>query len=72
MSPSDFLDHPGSIYTIQNLQRSPNPQTSNWSGTFLCYEKGSLIKLQLELVSWLEEMAKNSSGQLLVSGVGDL
>ena len=23
-------------YTIQNLQRSPTPQTSNWSGTFFC------------------------------------
>ena len=22
------------FYTIQNLQRSPSPQTSNWSGTF--------------------------------------
>ena len=35
MSPSDSPDHPGSIYTIQNLQRSPIPQTSNWSGTFV-------------------------------------
>ena len=33
MSSSDFPDHPGSI---QNLQRSPIPQTSNWSGTFFC------------------------------------
>ena len=24
------------FYTIQNLQRSPIPQTSNWSGTFFC------------------------------------
>ena len=25
------------FYTIQNLQRSPIPQTSNWSGTFFCF-----------------------------------
>ena len=24
------------FYTIQNLQRSPIPQKSNWSGTFFC------------------------------------
>ena len=24
------------FHTIQNLQRSPIPQTSNWSGTFFC------------------------------------
>ena len=36
MSPSDTPDHPGSIYTIQNCQRSPIPQTSNWSGIFFC------------------------------------
>ena len=34
MSPSDSPDHPGSIYTIPNLQRSPISQISNWSGTF--------------------------------------
>ena len=34
MSPSDSPDHPGSIYTIQNLQRFPIPQISNWSGNF--------------------------------------
>ena len=25
------------LYTIQNLQRFPISQTSNWSGTFFCY-----------------------------------
>ena len=24
------------FYTVQNLQRSPIPQTSNWPGTFFC------------------------------------
>ena len=32
------------FYTIQNLQRSPIPQTSNWSGTFFAvsYNKPAL------------------------------
>ena len=47
MSPSDSPDHPGSIlyHCIQNLQRSPIPQTSNWLGTFffaVSYSKPAL------------------------------
>ena len=30
------------FYTIQNLQRSPISQTSNWSGTFFAYSKPAL------------------------------
>ena len=33
------------FYTVQNLQRSPIPQTSNWSGTFFAV---SYCKLALE------------------------
>ena len=35
------------FYTLQNLQRSPIPQTSNWSGTFFAV---SYSKLALELI----------------------
>ena len=33
------------FYTIENLQRSPIPQTSNWSGTFFAvsYSKPALV-----------------------------
>ena len=33
------------FYTIQNLQRSPIPQTSHWSGTFFAvsYSKSALV-----------------------------
>ena len=41
MSPSDSPDQ---FYGIQNLQNSPIPQTSNWSGTFfdVSYSKPAL------------------------------
>ena len=43
-SPSDPLIIQDQFYTIQNLQRSPIPQTSNWSGTFFAvsYSKSAL------------------------------
>ena len=39
------------FYTIQNLQRSPIPQTSNWSGTFFAvsYSKSALDEYVLLL-----------------------
>ena len=53
MSPSDSPDHPGSIYDSQNLQRSPIPQTSNWSGTFfaVAYSKPGLVSYSTFLSS---------------------
>ena len=39
------------FYTIQNLQRPPIPQTSNWSGTFICcflQQTGSSISIYLK------------------------
>ena len=39
------------FYTIQNLQRSPIPQTSNWSGTFFAvsYSKPALADHVMDL-----------------------
>ena len=57
MSPSDPLIIQDQFYTIQNLQRSPIQQTSNWSGTFFCcflQQTGSKIS--------------TASGQYLCSG----
>ena len=44
MIPSDSPDLQDQFYTIQNLQRSPVPQTSNWPGTFFAvsYSKPAL------------------------------
>ena len=44
MSPSDSSDHPGSIlYTIQNLQRSPIPQTGQKLFFAVSYSKLALV-----------------------------
>ena len=46
------------FYTIQNLQRSPIPQTSNWSGTFCCcflQQTGSSSIACLDFLDALQE-----------------
>ena len=53
------------FYTIQNLQRSPIPQISNWSGTFFfafSYSKptlGKLSKCRLESSNWHDLSCKS-------------
>ena len=43
------------FYTIQNLQRSPILQTSNWSGTLLAvsYSKLTLVEIMLVVKEYL-------------------
>ena len=45
LSPSDFLIIQDQFHTVQNLQKFPILQTSNWSGTFFAvsYSKPALV-----------------------------
>ena len=57
------------VYTIQNLQRSPIPQTSNWSGTFFAV---SYSKPALGFLSLLLKHLSGFFGGLLTYIVSDL
>ena len=63
------------FYTIQNLQRSPIPQTSNWSGTFFCFLqqtdsrknlalRGKNLKYLSSLFQWCNKDVRTKKLQL--------
>ena len=60
------------FFIIQNLQRSPNPQTSNWSGTFFAvsYRKPALLTYEAWYV--LELVRTTTFGLRLEIKVGQL
>ena len=60
------------FFIIQNLQRSPNPQTSNWSGTFFAvsYSKPALLTYEAWYV--LELVRTTTFGLRLEIKVGQL
>ena len=47
------------FYTIQNLQRSPIPQTSNWSSTFFAVSYSKLV-LELPIIDQLKLKFENA------------
>ena len=52
ISPSVPLIIQNQFVTIQNLQRSPIPQTSNWSGTFFAVSYSKLALVVIESYSF--------------------
>ena len=70
----------GQSYTIQNLQRSPIPQNSNWSGTFFCYflqQTGSRTKIDTSVIVILPlsismVLRKEEDGKCVEEGGGAL